>query len=136
MNKKEIDMDVQHKIISLYKHSKKGMAVIGAEYGISKTVVKRILLEHNIILDVPGQKYLGGKSASDKRHYQKHKEKRSANYKKWRKDNAEYFKQYHKQWRTGNENHLKTKREYEKNERLMTRYINWWPICELLSTPI
>jgi hypothetical protein len=105
------------RLSAAYKHSKKGMAVIGTEYGLTRKVVQRILLEHSVTLDPPGQKFKGGKKLADKKWITKNKERISNYHKNWQKKNRDYLNNYHKEWRSGNEKYLLSKREYEKERK-------------------
>jgi hypothetical protein len=80
--------------------------------------VLRVLKENNVKIGTSGMKYKGGKSASDKRHYQKHKEKKLTYHKKWSENKREHLIKYHKEWREKNiDKHRENKRNYERTRK-------------------
>jgi hypothetical protein len=65
-----------------------------------------------------GRRFLGGKKASDKRTYLKHKEKKLEYHKIWAEQNKEHLKQYIKEYRENNVDKIKQiKRDYERNRK-------------------
>jgi len=109
LNDKEIS-----EIIKLYtiKDNSIGMANIGKKYGISRTVVKRILTENGIQVTNPGQKYKGGKTESDKRYRKKSIEsgKYKEKYKEWYNKNKIHRDNWLKEWKEKNKEDLKEKK--------------------------
>ncbi len=109
-SKEQID-----EIIKIYKNDNIGLAKIGDIYGVSKLTIKRILLENNVEIVKPGQRFKGGKLEVRKRYYQKNKTKLSNKYKKWAEKNKEHLKNYSAEWHEKNREHTrKYKREYQR----------------------
>lgn len=102
-------------IIELYTNGE-SLRFIGSKYNVNKHTIRKLLDEHNIVIHKPGSRYKGGKSESDKRYYDKNKDKISLYYKDWYKDNKDYLKEYHYSWRKDNESYKEYKRDYEKNK--------------------
>lgn len=101
--------------LRMYNEELLGSTTISERMGIHKTIIIRTLKENGITLGPSGRRYIGGKSASDKRNYHKHKEKKRINYKNWSKDKKEYLKEKHTKWREKNREHVnKYAREYER----------------------
>jgi hypothetical protein len=102
----------------MYNEELLGSHTISEKTGISKPTILRILKENGIVMGSSGRRYLGGKKASDKRTYHKHKEKKIEYHKKWSEKNRERLSEYHKQWRTENvDKWRKTKRDYQQHLR-------------------
>lgn len=59
------------KIINLYVNEKLNLSAIGDKYNVSKTTIKRILIENQIKIFSPGQRYKGGPKLAKKRFYEK-----------------------------------------------------------------
>jgi hypothetical protein len=105
-------------ILKMYNEELLGSHTISEKTGISKPTILRILKENGIVMGSSGRRYLGGKKASDKRTYHKHKEKKIEYHKKWSEKNRERLSEYHKQWRTENvDKWRKTKRDYQQHLR-------------------
>lgn len=105
-------------ILKMYNEDLLGSHTISEKMGISKPTILRILKENNVIMGSSGRRYLGGKKASDKRTYHKHKEKKLEYIKKWSEQNKEHRKQYLKEYREKNIDKIrKTKRDYERNRK-------------------
>jgi hypothetical protein len=105
-------------ILKMYNEDLLGSHTISEKMGISKPTILRILKENNVIMSSSGRRYLGGKKASDKRTYHKHKEKKLEYLKKWSEQNKEHRKQYLKEYREKNIDKIrKTKRDYERNRK-------------------
>jgi hypothetical protein len=105
-------------ILKMYNEELLGSHTISEKMGISKPTILRVLKENGVIMGPSGRRFLGGKKASDKRTYQKHKEKKSEYHKNWSEKNREHLTEYHKKWRTDNiDKWRKTKRVYEKNRK-------------------
>jgi len=118
MKKIIIDKDLECEIIRLYNEEYLKSPSISEKLDIKKHIVLRILKENNVKIGSSGRKYKGGKSASDKRNYQKHKEKKLIYYKKWSEKNREHLNEYHQKWRKKNiERHRENKRNYERNRK-------------------
>ena len=75
MKKIMIDKVIENEIIRLYNEEYLGSPSISEKLNLKKHIVLRVLKENNVKLGSSGMKYKGGKSVSDKRYYQKHKEK-------------------------------------------------------------
>jgi len=115
-------------ILSLYNDEFLGSQTISEKLGISKQIVLRTLKENNVNLGPSGRRFIGGKSASDKRHYKKNKEKRLKYFSEWQQKNKEHRKSYMYEYRKKNVDKIReTKRNYEK-----TRKAND-PIYKLIS---
>lgn len=124
MKKIEFSPEQVKNIIHLYVNENEGLKTIGDKYKVSRQVIKNVLLENNIDIHVPGQRFKGGKSEADKRHYQKNKNKISEYRKKWADDNRGYLKEYHEKWREKNKiYYTKYKREYQK--KLLNKNIKY-----------
>ena len=105
-------------ILKMYNEELLGSHTISEKMGISKPTILRVLKENGVVMGPSGRRFLGGKKASDKRTYQKHKEKKSEYHKNWSEKNREHLTEYHKKWRTDNiDKWRKTKRVYEKNRK-------------------
>ena len=105
-------------ILKMYNEELLGSHTISEKMGISKPTILRVLKENGVVMGPSGRRFLGGKKASDKRTYQKHKEKKSEYHKNWSEKNREHLIEYHKKWRTDNiDKWRKTKRVYEKNRK-------------------
>ena len=105
-------------ILKMYNEELLGSHTISEKIGISKPTILRVLKENGVVMGPSGRRFLGGKKASDKRTYQKHKEKKSEYHKNWSEKNREHLTEYHKKWRTDNiDKWRKTKRVYEKNRK-------------------
>jgi hypothetical protein len=105
-------------ILKMYNEDLLGSHTISEKTGVSKPTILRILKESNVIMGPSGRRFLGGKKASDKRTYHKHKEKKLEYHKKWAEQNKEHRKQYLKEYREKNiDNIRKTKRDYERNRK-------------------
>jgi len=105
-------------IIRLYTEEMLGSPSISEKIGIHKTVIIRILKENGISVGKSGMKFKGGKSVSDKKYYQKNKEKRLKYFSDWQKENRERLNEYHQKWREKNiDKHRKNKRTYEKTRK-------------------
>ena len=117
MKKTAFSTDEIKTIIRLYTDDKFGMAKIGKLYGVSKSAIRTLLHEQSIQLDTPGQRYRGGKSATDKRYAQKHKKEIAEYNTQWQKENRDKLREYHTKWRGENREQLRRKqREWERNK--------------------
>jgi len=118
-NKKELSKNQIEECIKLYTIDKWGMAKIAKHIGnISRGVIKRVLLDNDIDIDTPGQRYRGGKKEASKRYSYKNKEKISNYHKGWREENKPHLRDYHQKWRDSNREHVNNrKRKYEKNRK-------------------
>ena len=105
-------------ILKMYNEDFLGSHTISEKMGISKPTILRILKENGVIMGSSGRRYLGGKKASDKRTYHKHKEKKLEYLKKWSEQNKEHRKEYLKKYREKNADKIReTKRNYEKTRK-------------------
>lgn len=105
-------------ILKMYNEDLLGSHTISEKTGVSKPTILRILKESNVIMGPSGRRFLGGKKASDKRTYHKHKEKKLEYHKKWAEQNKEHLSNYIKEYRENNiDNIRKTKRDYERNRK-------------------
>jgi hypothetical protein len=105
-------------IIKLYTIDKIGLSRISKiiKKG-SRTVIKRILIDFDVVIDTPGQKYIGGKSVSDKKYSLKNKDKIKKYNKEYRNKNKDRLKEYHNDWRSNNITYKEYRRDYEKNKK-------------------
>jgi hypothetical protein len=102
-------------IIRLYTEEQFGLAKIGLLYNVSKSAIKTLMRDRNVLLDTPGQKFKGGKSAADKRYAERHKKEIAEYNKEWQKENRPKLREYHRGWRNVNKEHVREyKREAEK----------------------
>ena len=105
-------------ILKMYNEDLLGSHTISEKTGISKPTILRVLKENGVIMGPSGRRFLGGKKASDKRTYHKHKEKKLEYHKKWSEKNREHLSEYHKEWREKNiDKHRENKRNYERNRK-------------------
>jgi hypothetical protein len=105
-------------ILKMYNEDLLGSHTISEKTGISKPTILRILKENGIVMGPSGRRFLGGKKASDKRTYLKHKEKKLEYHKIWAEQNKEHLKQYIKEYRENNVDKIKQiKRDYERNRK-------------------
>lgn len=115
-------------ILKMYNEDLLGSHSISEKTGISKPTILRILKENGVIMGPSGRRFLGGKKASDKRTYQKHKEKKLEYHKKWSESRRDYLNDYHQKWREKNiDRHRENKRNYERNRKASD------PIYKLIS---
>lgn len=113
-----IDKVIENEIIRLYNEEYLGSPSISEKLNLKKHIVLRVLKENNVKLGSSGMKYKGGKSVSDKRYYQKHKEKKLTYHKKWSENKKEHLIKYHKEWRNKNiDKHRENKRNYERTRK-------------------
>ena len=119
MSKKiELTQEQTQECLRMYNNELMGSTSISERMGIHKTIIIRTLKENGVLFGPSGRRFIGGKSASDKRNYYKHKEKKSDNYKLWAKDKNDYLKEKHTKWREDNKEHVnKYKRDYERKRR-------------------
>ena len=118
MKKIVIDEITKNEIIRLYNEDYLGSPSISEKLNLKRHLVLRILKENNVKIGPSGMKYKGGKSASDKRHYKKNKEKRLSYHKDWYEQNKEHRKQYLKEYREKNKDKIREiKRNYERTRK-------------------
>ena len=118
MRKIEINDDIVKEIIRLYTIEMLGSPSISEKLNIKKHIVLRILKENDIKVGPSGMKFKGGKKASDKRNYEKHKEKKLNYHKKWYEENKEKWNVYIKEYREKNVDKIREiKRTYEKTRK-------------------
>jgi len=118
MKKIILEQNVINEIIRLYNEEMLGSPTISERIGIHKSVIIRILKENGVTVGNSGRKYKGGKTESDKRYYQKNRERRLNYFSQWQKNNQELRKEYHKKWRDENRDKWReTKRNYEKTRK-------------------
>lgn len=104
-------------IIQLYTVDIIGMAAIGKQFNVSREAIKRVLLENNINIDTPGQRFKGGKKTSDAKYYKKHKSKIQKYHKEWANNNREHLRDKHANWRQKNKEHVRKKaRQWQMNK--------------------
>lgn len=105
-------------ILRLYNEELLGSPAISEKLKINKQIILRTLKENGVNLGPSGRRFIGGKSASDKRTYNKHKEKRLKYHKGWYDQNKDKWKEYIKEYREKNKEKIKeTKRNYEKTRK-------------------
>jgi hypothetical protein len=108
MGRKRIFTDEEvMKIIDMYNKDMLGTPSIATVFNVDKGVINRILKSNGIVLGPSGRKYKGGKSESDKRYYNKNKDKISEYHANWRVDNKETLREYHSEWRSNNKDKVK-----------------------------
>ena len=118
MRKIEINDDIVKEIIRLYTIEMLGSPSISEKLNIKKHIVLRILKENDIKVGPSGMKFKGGKKASDKRNYEKHKEKKLNYHKKWYEENKKKWNVYIKEYREKNVDKIREiKRTYEKTRK-------------------
>jgi hypothetical protein len=118
MRKIEIEKNIVDEIIRLYNEEMLGSPSISERLGMNKHIVLRVLKENNVKVGVPGQKYKGGKKATEKRNYPKYRDKKLQTSKVWYQENKEYRKQYLKEYREKNIDRIReTKRNYERYKK-------------------
>ena len=118
MKKIVLEQNIIDQIIRLYNEEMVGSPTISEKMGIHKSVIIRVLKENGVNVGIPGRKFKGGKSESDKRYYGKNKDIRLKYFSEWQKENRDHLNQYHKEWREKNlESHRKRKRTYEKTRK-------------------
>ncbi len=103
-------------IIRLYNEEKMGTPSIGKLYKVHKAVINRTLRENGVVMDQPGRRNIGGKSAADKRYAKKNKEKLSEYHKEWSDKNRVKLRGYHSEWRDKNRVNI--------NEKTRLWYLN------------
>jgi hypothetical protein len=105
-------------ILKMYNEDLLGSHTISEKTGISKPTILRILKENGVVMGPSGRRFLGGKKASDKRTYLKHKEKKLEYHKIWSEQNKEHLKKYIKEYRENNVDKIRQiKRDYERNRK-------------------
>jgi len=118
MKKIILEQNVINEIIRLYNEEMLGSPSISEKLNIKKHIVLRVLKENNVKIGSSGMKYKGGKTESDKRYYQKNKERRLNYFSEWQKNNEERRKVYMKEYREKNIDKIReTKRNYEKTRK-------------------
>jgi hypothetical protein len=100
-------------IIRLYTEEQFGLAKIGLLYNVSKSAIKTLMRDREVLLDTPGQKFRGGKSAADKRYAERHKKEIAEYNKEWQKENRAQLREYHRGWRDKNKENVRT---YKRNK--------------------
>ena len=119
MKKKQIEAEIVTQIIKDYETLNIGMKAIGEKYGLTKDVIKRLLIDNNVTLKPPGQRFKGGKSESDKRYYQKNKEALSSYYKEWyASTDKNKLKESKKKWTETNKEKLKEYKRIKQKEKI------------------
>lgn len=103
-------------IIRMYVEEKMGTPSISEAFNVHKAVINRTLKENGVILDQPGRRNIGGKSAADKRYAAKNKEKIAEYHKEWSDKNRDKLREYHSEWRD------KNREQINENTRLW--YLN------------
>ena len=74
MKKIVLEQNIIDEIIRLYNEEMLGSPTISEKMGIHKSVIIRVLKENGVNVGIPGRKFKGGKSESDKRYYGKNKD--------------------------------------------------------------
>lgn len=119
MSKKiELTNEQISECLRMYNEDLLGSSSISKKIGIHKTIIIRTLKENGVIFGPSGRRNIGGKSASDKRNYYKHKTKKLEYHKEWRQGKEVELKVYTQQWNKDNREHInKYKRDYERKRR-------------------
>lgn len=114
MKKIEITDEIIQNIVSDYNDNHIGSPSLSKKYGINKQKILQILKDYNCNVGPSGRKFTGGKSVSDKRYYEKNKEKIKDYYKGYFEENKEKILEYHKNWRSSNKDYSEYKKNYNK----------------------
>ena len=118
MKKIVLEENIVDEIIRLYNEEMLGSPSISEKIGVHKSIIIRILKDNNVNVGKSGRKYKGGKSESDKRYYEKNREKKLKYFSDWQKENRKKLNEYHKEWREKNiDKHRENKRNYEKTRK-------------------
>lgn len=119
MSKKiELTQEQTTECLKMYNDDLLGSSTISERMGIHKTIIRRTLIENGIVFGPSGRRFIGGKSASDKRNYYKHKDKKNEYHKEWKQGKEAELKAYSQQWNKDNREHVnKYKRDYERKRR-------------------
>jgi len=105
-------------VLRLYNEELLGSPAISEKLKINKQIILRTLKENGVNLGPSGRRFIGGKSASDKRTYNKHKEKRLKYHKKWLSENKDKWNEYIKEYREKNIDKIReVKRDYERTRK-------------------
>jgi hypothetical protein len=105
-------------ILKMYNEDLLGSHTIAEKTGISKPTILKVLKENGVVMGPSGRRFLGGKKASDKRTYYKHKEKKLEYHKKWYSENKEKWNEYIKEYREKNRDKIRQlRRNYEKTRK-------------------
>jgi hypothetical protein len=118
MRKLILSENQTEEILRLYNEELLGSPAISEKLKINKQIILRTLKENGVNLGPSGRRFIGGKSASDKRTYIKHKEKRLKYHKKWYSENKEKWNEYIKEYREKNIDKIREiKKTYEKTRK-------------------
>jgi hypothetical protein len=118
MRKLILSVEQIEEILRLYNEELLGSPAISEKLKINKQIILRTLKENGVNLGPSGRRFMGGKSASDKRNYNKHKEKRLKYHKKWYTQNKDKWNEYIKEYREINKDKIREiRRNYEKTRK-------------------
>lgn len=118
MSKKiELTSEEVDKCLKMYNEDLLGSTAISKKMDIHKTIIIRTLKENGVVFGSSGRRNIGGKSAADKRYYEKNKDTIKEYYKEWAIDNYDNLKSYHKKWRTDNQGYSDKRTAYEREKR-------------------
>lgn len=118
MKKVIFSNEIITEIIRLYNDEMLGSPSISEKLNIPKHSVLKILKDNNVKVGPSGRKFKGGKSESDKRHYERNREKRIQSSRNWAMKNKEHRSEYMKDYHTENiEKIRENKRNYERTRK-------------------
>lgn len=118
MKKREFTEGEIKDIKYLYAEEGINSLEIGKKYNCSGIVIRNLLRKEKININCSGQKYKGGKNASNKRYYNTNKENILRKYKEYASNKKGELKEYHKKWRGINKEKIRKRRNlYEKNKK-------------------
>jgi hypothetical protein len=117
MKKIEITDEIIRNIITDYNEHRIGSPSLSEKYKINKQKILQILKSNNCNVGPSGRKFTGGKSVSDKRYYEKNKDKIKEYYKNYFGENKDKISEYHKNWRGSNRDYSEYKKKYNKKLR-------------------
>lgn len=118
MKKVIFSKEIITEVIRLYNEEMLGSPSISEKLNIPRHSVLKILKDNNVKVGPSGRKFKGGKSESDKRHYEKNREKRIQSSKNWAMKNKEHLGNYQKEYHKENKEKIReTKRNYERTRK-------------------
>lgn len=105
-------------VIRLYNEEMLGSPSISEKLNIPRHSVLKILKDNDVKVGPSGRKFKGGKSESDKRHYEKNRGKRIQSSKNWAIKNKERLSDYQRKYHKENKEKIReTKRNYERTRK-------------------
>jgi hypothetical protein len=98
----ELTVEQVQECLRLYNEELLGSSTISDIMGIGKKIILRTLKENGVVLGPSGRRYIGGKTAADKRYQEKNKEKLKIKQSDYRKRKRKELCEYHSRWRDKN----------------------------------